>query len=88
MDRRGAEMSINAIIVAILALLVLVVLAFVFKDQIGKSSEQYSGISEKTGSCIGDIGNPDNKDCENFIPKKSSYAKRHTPSVSYRFGIK
>ena len=46
MNNKGFELGIQTIVVAILALLVLVVLGYVFTGQIGKGTKQYETFRE------------------------------------------
>ena len=45
-ERKAQAMSMNTIVMAVLALIVLVVMAIVFRSQISKSVEGYSDITE------------------------------------------
>lgn len=59
MNKKAAELSLTIIIVAILGLLVLVVMSYIF---MGRSSEIQKGISscvDKGGVCAPACGNPD-----------------------------
>jgi len=52
-NKKGAELSVNVIIVAVIALLVLVVLSVVFMDQIRVFVDSISGkCSGKGGTCL------------------------------------
>lgn len=69
MDKKGAELSINIMIIVILGLLVLIVMAFIFKDQIGKSTKSYGSITEKTDKCL---QNPTSTECKDYLKPQSS----------------
>jgi len=83
MNKRAAELTMNAIVLAALALLVLIVLAFVFKEQIGGASKQYTAASAKTGSCL---ENPQGKDCDMF-KDTSKISSTHRTSIFFSFHI-
>ncbi len=50
MDKKGIAMQ--TLVMAILALVVLVILIFVFRDQIGKSMEKYTKIADESEKAI------------------------------------
>ena len=52
MNKKGAELSLNVIIVAVLVLIVLVVLIVIFSGRIGKFNE---GTQACPGKCADDI---------------------------------
>lgn len=72
MNKRGAEISLNVIIVAAIALLVLVILSVIFMGRMGIFTKQSAGTEyckvTLNGECAG-LGF-DNKPikCEDFIP--------------------
>ncbi len=59
MNKKGAELSLTVIIVAILGLLVLVVVSFIFMGRIGKVNEGISSCEDKGGKCAFACGNED-----------------------------
>ena len=50
-NKKAAELSINVIIVAVIALLVLSVVVFIFYDQIKKVAQGFTETREKTKIC-------------------------------------
>lgn len=74
MNKKAAELTMNAIIIAALALIILVVLVFIFKGQMTNTSNQYSDASKQTSECLKD---PTSSACDLFkgtptAPKQSS----------------
>ena len=63
MNKKGVEVSINAIIIAIIALLVLVVLAIIFTGKLGSFSQQSAQCATKGGLCapVGNCGAAETK---------------------------
>jgi len=67
MNKKGAEMSLNVIIVAAIALLVLVILSVIFMGRIGIFSKESAGtrycLTTLNGNCNAGLGfdnNPNN----------------------------
>jgi len=57
MNKKGAELSINIIIIAVIALLVLSVVIFIFYDQIRKVAQGFTETREQTDICrVGLLG--------------------------------
>ena len=57
MNKKAAELSINIIIIAVIALLVLGVVVFIFYDQIKKVATGFTETREKTQICqVGWLG--------------------------------
>ncbi len=54
LGKKGAELSVNLIIVAILALLVLVVMAMIFTGRIGLFRERIDSCASLGGKCVVD----------------------------------
>jgi hypothetical protein len=52
MDKKGAELALNAIIIAVLALLVLLVMAFIFTGKTQIFSQGTDACATKQGSCV------------------------------------
>ena len=61
MDKKGGEMSIQAIIMIVLGLVVLVILIIVFRGQIGKGTLKYQNLSEEA------FQEAKGKVCEGFL---------------------
>lgn len=77
MNKKASELTLNAIIIAALALIILVVLVFIFKDQMSNTSKQYDSASDKTNECLND---PTSSACDLFkgtptAPKQSSHTR-------------
>lgn len=77
LKKRGEGMTMNTLVIAILSLIVLVIMIFVFKGQIGKTSSSYTTIAEeseksaKKDSCGGflDFDRKCADDCSKIEPK-------------------
>ena len=69
MDKKAAELTMNVIIIAVLALVVLLVLLFVFKDQIGKAVFGYNRVQNNTNVCL---DKPNDPECKNFLGIQTS----------------
>lgn len=61
MNKKGVEMSLNVIIIAAIGLLILVILAFLVVNYVGKTNEglqscstQYGGVCKVQGECSAD----------------------------------
>lgn len=54
LEKKGAELSVNLIIVAILALLVLVIMSLIFTGRIGIFRKSVDSCTSFGGSCVGD----------------------------------
>lgn len=71
-------MAINTIVMLILALVVLIVVLFIFKDQITKALGGYTRIQEETGETI------EGKKCSNILGDRKCYAvDEETKSCPY-----
>ena len=64
--KKKAEISMQMIVFAIIALLVLVVVIFVFRDQIGRVATSFTGIGSEAG-------------CEAQIATSGLFGKKCTP---------
>ena len=53
MIKKGQGLSINTIIIAIIALLVLAIVIFIFRDQIGRVASAFTKIGTEAGSQAG-----------------------------------
>ena len=51
MNKKGAELSMNVIVIAAIVLLVLVVLSIIFLGRVGIFSKQVGDCTSKGGSC-------------------------------------
>lgn len=71
MSKKAFEMSINAIVIAALALLVLIILALVFSSQVREGVKKYLGISS---SAEEDIKSKDK--CETFFSGRQCFASK------------
>lgn len=58
-NKKGVDISINAVIVAVIALLVLVVLAIIFTGRLGSFSQQAGSCLAKGGKCAIACGSSD-----------------------------
>ena len=65
-SKKGVEISINAIIVAVIALLVLVVLAIIFTGKLGSFSTQAAACATKGGICSHECGTDNYPLAKNF----------------------
>jgi hypothetical protein len=54
--RRRADISINTIVMAAIALFVLVILVFIFRDQIQRGNNTLSACKQKGGECLQSCG--------------------------------
>lgn len=68
-SKKGVEISINAIIVAVIALLVLVVLAIIFTGRLGGFSQQAAACATKGGLCAPECGS-DNYPAAKLFPTR------------------
>jgi len=64
MSKRGQGLPINTLIVAIIALIVLAIIIFIFRDQVVNIASSFTGISSEAGKqaenaskVIGDVFN-------------------------------
>ena len=71
MHKKGSEMAINPLIVIALGVLVLVILIVIFRDQVKKGSDQYTGIYQQA--------NLDDTKCS-FLMGRSCFNGRACPS--------
>lgn len=84
MDKKGVELSMNVIIIAAIALLVLVVLSVIFLGRIGTFGEDVAACSTQGGRCAVECGDPDYRtqdfplanptiDCPDTLAEESQY---------------
>ena len=59
MNKKGVELSLNVLIIAIIGLLVLLVLSAIFLGRIGSFGQKAGDCEVQGGKCAIECGNPD-----------------------------
>jgi hypothetical protein len=65
-SKKSQGLSLQTVIIAILCLVVLAIIIYIFSDKIGGVGESLSGCSDKGGSCESSCNGPSitTKDCQ------------------------